>query len=204
MEDLQIQRAAREGKHRNRLAYPDAVVFQTLLEAADLCGVVLGRLNEIRLNPWNMLARLHQQGLDAFGGEAAVLIQLVATFFTDGLDTAFEGDAVSSAEKLETFFGPQVDPGLKAYGHGALPDLLQKSPDLPAHAEDFVDEVDIVDAPVDELVYFIENGLQWTLPKFVTEEGFVAEGAGIRAAASELHFRPEFQVIGTVTREDVM
>src|ERR1700704_4737922 len=100
MKGFHVQGAARERKHRNRLAHPNTMSLQVCLKPANLSRLVLRCFNKVCLNPWNISACVHQQGFDALGCKAAILMQLLAALLTDRLDAAFERDAVSSTEKL--------------------------------------------------------------------------------------------------------
>ena len=199
-----VLRAAGKREHGHGLTDPDALIFEVALPEGNLEGIVFGGLDQVGLNPGDALACINKELADAIGGDAAVLIHGIAAGVGDGLDAALEGDAVGASEQVERLFIPEIDSGLKTERDGAVGELFKQCTDLLADAEDLVDEVDVVDAASDELIDLGKDLSEVALAVFVTEEGLVAEGAGVGATAGELNLSAVMKVIGAVAGEDVV
>src|SRR3954468_14140433 len=146
-----------------------------MLELQHLGRIIVRRLDEICLYPGDVLARVDQERLDTIRGEPAVLVHLVAASFADSFNAALERDAMRAAQQLEGLFVPEIDATLKAYGQRAARDFFQEHAHLLAHAEDFVDEVDVIDAAGQELINFGQYLIQVALAKLIAEQRLVTE-----------------------------
>ena len=178
--------------------------FMRVCHCGDERRVVVLGLDEVGLDPGDALPGVDEQVRDAVGREAAVLVHLVAALLGDGLDAALEADGVGAGKEVHAGLVPEIDAGLEADGDGALGELFEQSFDLPADAEDFVDEVDVVDAAGDELVDLVEDGGKIAFAVLVAEQGLVAEGAGPGTATGELDFGAKAEMVGAIAGKDVV
>src|SRR5262249_75013 len=113
-EDLAIERRARVRKHRYRLADPDTFGLQAILPGTNLRAVVVLRQNQVSLYPGNALAGINQKFRQAICCHPTAFIQLVAAFFRDRLNSAFQRNTVSPAQEIQCFFVPEINTRLKA------------------------------------------------------------------------------------------
>src|SRR5579864_1443282 len=148
-----------------------------LLPASYLPAIVFLRQDQVGLHPGDPASREKEKIGDAVGTDAAVLIELLAPFMSDGLNAALHGDAVRAAKEIERLFTPQIDARLQADLYSSLRQSFQQRPRILAGAEDFVDEVDVLHAARDQSVHFGKYSVDSALAKFVAKEGLVAEGA---------------------------
>src|SRR5690242_7743616 len=107
--------------------------------------VMLGK-NQVGLDPRDALTRVNKQLGQALGGHATVLIQIVASYVGDRLDSAFDRNGVRSAEKVEGFFVPQVDSRLEADADITLGNGFEQELYVLANAKYFVNEINVVNA----------------------------------------------------------
>ena len=110
--EVLVARRAREREHGYGLADPDVMRLQVLLPAANLVPVVVLGQDEVGLDPGNAAAGVDEQFGQALGAHAAALVQLVAALVGNRFDAALHGNAVGSAEQVQAFLVPKIDPAL--------------------------------------------------------------------------------------------
>src|SRR5438105_4102780 len=114
-----------------------------LLPLTNLPAIVFIGKNKIGLDPGYSAASINQQFPNSTGIDTAIFIELFSAFFDNGLNSTFHGDASRSPQKVESFFIPQIDSGLKADLHPPLRYAFQQTPDVFADTEDLINEIDV-------------------------------------------------------------
>src|SRR5579871_3522019 len=193
---LCIERAPRKWKHRHRLTHPYTFLLQLFLPAMNLRAIVALRENQIRLHPRDAATSIDQQLRDSVCAYATIFIQVFTAFMRDGFHTAFHGDAVGAAKKIQSFFIPEINARLKADLYRTLSNALQQTTNIFTDPKDFIDEINVLDAARDQRIHFLENGMHAALAEFIAKESLVAEGACPRASTSKLQFSAKTMVIG--------
>src|SRR6185437_929155 len=186
---LHVIRCAGECEHRHWLTNPNPLLAKVLLEVMHLCAIVMFGQDQIRLHPRHALPRMDEKFSNTFGRDTAILVQFVAAFVGNALDSTFHRDAMRIPEQVETLFIPEINSRLQANGDFPRTEFLQKLAHRPAHAEDFVNPIDVVDTTCNQRVYFLQNRADIAFAKLVAEQCLVAEAARPRTAACEFQFR---------------
>src|SRR6267142_4921709 len=192
---LGVERTSGKREHGHRLTHPHALRLQIFLPAVNLRTVVALCENQVRLHPGDASASIDQQFCNAIRAHAAIFVQVFTAFMRDGLHAALNGDAVGTAEKVQRFFIPEINARLEANLYRTLSNAFEQALHVLADAKNFIDEINILNATRDQGIHFLENGVDASLAKFITEERLVAEGAGPGTSASKFQFSAKTVVI---------
>src|SRR5712671_4797110 len=111
---LGIKRASRKREHRYWLTYPNAFQLQLVLPAMNLRAVVALGENQICLNPWDASASINQQFCDPVRPDTAIFVQVFTAFVRDRFNAAFHRNATGTAQKIQSFFIPEINARLKS------------------------------------------------------------------------------------------
>src|SRR5216684_7659337 len=152
--------------------------------------------NQICLHPGNASPGIDQKFCNAVRADAAFLVQILSALVRDGFHTALNRDAVRAAKKIKSFFIPEIDARLEADFHRTLGNPFEQAKNIFAHAENLIDEIDILDAARNQRIHFLQHRVNAALAEFVTKERLVAEGARPGTSASKFQFGAEAVVIG--------
>ena len=87
--------------------------------------ITLGK-NQVGLHPGNASPGIDQQFCDAIRAHAAIFVQILTAFMRDGLHAALNGDAVSTAKKVQRLFIPQIDARLEANLYRTLSNAFEQ------------------------------------------------------------------------------
>ena len=170
--------------------------FRLFLPAMNFRAVVALGKNQVRLHPGDASASIDQQFCNAVRAHAAIFVQVFTAFMRDGLHAALHGDAVGAAKKIQGLFIPEIDARLKADLYRTLSNAFEQTSHILADAEDFIDEINILDAACDQGIHFLENGVDAALAEFIAKERLIAESAGPGTSAGKLQFSAKAVVIG--------
>src|SRR5438874_8857929 len=106
-----------------------------LLPLTNLPAVIFICENKIGLHPRDARPGINQKFADALGINTAILIQLLAALFGDGLNPAFHGDAVRPAQQIKRLFVPEINPSLESNLYWTLSNAFQQPPHILAHTK---------------------------------------------------------------------
>ena len=93
-----------------------------------------------------------------------------------------------AAQKIQSFFIPEIDARLEANLYRTLSNAFQQATHVLADAEDFIDEIDVLHAARNQRIHFLENGVNAALAEFIAKERLIAEGAGPGTSTGKLQF----------------
>src|SRR5713226_1818876 len=123
----------------------------------NLRAIISLRENQIRLHPGNASSSIDQEFCDAVRAHAAILVEVFTAFMRNGFHAALNGDAVGTAEKIKSFFIPEINASLEADLDRALGNSFQQAMNILPNTENFIDEIDVLDPARNQRIHFLEN-----------------------------------------------
>src|SRR6478672_1018212 len=115
---------------------------------------------------------------------------------SDGFHATLHGDAVGAAQKIQSFFIPKIDARLKADLYRTLSNPLKQAAHVLAHAKDFIDEIDVLDAASYQRIHFLQNSVNAAFAELIAKERLIAEGASPGTSTRKLNLNAKTVVIG--------